>query len=104
MKVGLLPGRTGPSSGSAKASLSLMPFSIPLLIFSGSTAVFPKNSCRHRAKRVKQGAAKGCRSDQAAKVRDQQEGRAVRGEGRGQHLVHSPLRPLCPQARALLSK
>lgn len=52
MKVGLLLGWRGPFTGSATASLSLMPFSIPLLIFSGSTS--PKRLCRHRAKRVKQ--------------------------------------------------
>lgn len=109
MKVGLLPGWRGPLIGSATASLSLMPFSIPLLIFSGGTVVSPKRPCRHRAKPVKQEVAdkglgkrlKQKRGDPALSPAGR-ENSTRGGEGRGQHAVHSPRSdPSVHQARAL---
>lgn len=44
MKVGLIPWWAGPSSGTSTASLSLLPLSIPLLTFSGNTAVSTERS------------------------------------------------------------
>ena len=44
MKVGLVPGWVGPSSGTAMASLSLLPLSIPLLIFSGNITASKERS------------------------------------------------------------
>ena len=51
MKVGLLPWWAEPSSGTAMASLSLLFFNIPLLIFSGNAGVSTERSWRtHRPK------------------------------------------------------
>ena len=44
MKVGLIPGWMGPSSGTAMATWSLLPLSIPLLIFSGNISASKERS------------------------------------------------------------
>ena len=44
MKVGLIPSWARPSSGTAMASWSLLPLSIPLLIFSGNIVASEETS------------------------------------------------------------
>lgn len=72
MKVGLLPWWTAPSSGTARASLSLLPVSIPSCIFSGNTVVSSERSWGHTEHREWNGeqGTKGCGSDSSRKVPD----------------------------------
>lgn len=106
MKVGLLPWWARPSSATAMASLSLLPFSIPLLIFSRKTVVSMDISWGHIEQKERCGVnrrQRGGEETQVEKVKDPAlslAGRETRARGRGEERLAGCVPPraksICP--------